>query len=585
MKKWLGLPGMLSLCLFIMVGIFALQATPSYAPTHQIEHEAPEEEQLAFERVVQRIFIGQEDERGSFKVVEFESGKFPQKPIQLAIHTRKAYVHVDVATSQPLEQVEHFFSQFNVTGNVKYSSTVREISENNYQLSMHFDEIPKQFALQFGHLPKITLKRMAPLQVTIGPEDENGATMLLAGEFDISSTLYVSEGQDVVNLRFSEPMVEEDQIGFWIPDRFGSWQDPQTFQLHLRRVYDKTLNLVSLYSLNGNYLPPSFQAFEVKKVPPRDWVDLVTGKKVGFSRFDSFYDALVFSPKRDRYVGLIDRGGSQGDGAGRYFAIVLEQQGKPPVVVEPYFYSDVLTHGSLVQWLDNERFAFATYYGAYVYHLANGAKQELYYNQSHSAEGAIQELAVDRLRHEIYLLLSYLKVEDGEETYQMDKWTYDAHTLVRKKEEPYSETFLTPKSKLQELPIHVRKNGVYYTKATDAPKKVRTTFVSREGSTWTVEGQVVWADHDGHAVLIRDRDAAGKPMEKISCWWEIGKKPQPLPQVFGTVQPLGPYVVSDDSIRYYMLDPKRKKWNELPLAETDVLLPVQEETALYRRDK
>ncbi len=584
MKKWLGLPGMLSLCLFAMVGIFALQATTSYAPTYHNE-QASQEERVAFERVVQRIFIGQQDEKGSYKVIEFDSGKMPKKPVQLGIHTRRAYVHVDVTTDQPLEQVESFFTQFDVIGNVKYSSTVREISDGNYQLSMHFADIPNQFALQFGHLPKITLKRMSPLQVTVETEDENGAAVLLSGESNIASGLFFSEGQDVVRLHFSEPMVTEERIGNWVPEWSGSWLDPHTFQLHARRVNGKTLNLAAMYSLNGNYLPPSFQACEVKSVPSREWVDVVSGKKMGFSKYDSFYDYLVFSPKRDRYVGLIDRGGSQGDGNGRYFAIVLEQQGKEPIVVEPYFYSDVLAHGSPVQWLDNERFAYASYFGAYVYHIANGAREEIFHNEMNPTKVALQELAVDRIDHQLHLLIAASEVEDGEEKYRVAKWTYDSKTLEKKKEEPYSDTFLTPKYRLQKLPIHARRNGVYYTKASASPKQVSTTFVSRDGRSWTAEGMVVWADHDGHAVLVRNRDATGKMMKDVSYWWEIGKKTKQLPHVFGTVQSLGPFVVSDDGIRFYMLEPRRKAWNDLQLAETDVLLPAQEDMALFRRDK
>jgi hypothetical protein len=583
LKKWLGFPGMLSFCTFAMVGIFTLLATTSYAPSNQLEMDQGED-LLAFENVVQRIFIGQEDEKGSYRVAEFESGKFPRKPMQYAIHTRKAYVNVDVSTNKPLEQVEQFFSHVNVFGNVKYSSTVREISEGNYQLSMHFADIPNQFALQFGHLPKITLKRMAPLQVSVVEESEGGAALLVSGDNESFSTLYLAEGQDVVRLRFSEPMVPNEQVGTWVPDWSGSWLDEQTFQLQVRRVFDKTLNLASMLSLNGNYLPPSFQGFEVKKIPAREWVDLNTGTKVGFSRYDSFYDHLVFSPKGDRYVGLIDRGGSQGDGTGRDFAIVLEQPQKQPVVVEPSFTSDLLLHGTPVQWLDNERFVYASYFGAYVYHVATGAKQELYRN-GFTLEGAVQEMAVDRLDHKLYLLIGSNEKKDGEDTYRLIKWTYDTNTLARIKKEPYSDTYLVPKVQLQELPIHVRKDGVYYTTATVETKQVKTTFVNRSGRSWTTVGQVVWADHKGHAVLLWNRDSSGRLVENEYYWWQIGTPPRKLPHVPGTVQPLGPYVVSDDGIRYYLLDTRRKQWDDLQLAETDVSLPVQEETALYRRDK
>jgi hypothetical protein len=578
-RKWTWLLVLCGVC--AVVAVFALRASISYAPALEDGLEGPAP-QAVFDPYIQRIFIGQEDEHGSYRVKELEKGNFPREPLQLAVHTDKAYVNINISTNQPLEVVERFFAQVDIIGDVTYSTAAKEVSPGHYQLSLHFSDLPREFALRIGNLPKMTLKRMEPLQVYAEPaKGDEPVLLLLPGD---TGSLYVLEGLNDIILRFSEPMVPPEEVGRSVPELAGTWRDEQTLQLNIQSFHDKPLNLALLYSRSGNYLPPGLEMVEVLQLPEREWVEFPSGARAGFSRYDSFYDWLIFSPDGDKYVGLIDRGGSQGDGSGRVFAILLEQQGQQPVLVDPSFYSDLLGHGAPVQWLDNERFAYASFFGAFVWEAATGVNRELFDNRFQSSQQAIRELAVDRWGRKLYLLVHHRETQDGQDVYRVAKWTYDADTLVRTHTEEYAETFLQDTYQLLDLPVLVRENGTYYTKAIAANKRVRTTFVSRKGRSWTVDGQVVWADHRGHALVVQHpyNDAAGKP---LYSWWEIGSRPQRLPPVNGTVQPFGPFVVSDDGKRTYKLDSERKRWDELPLVAADVHLPIQEERALYRRDR
>lgn len=126
-------------------------------------------ETYAFEQAFQRLLIGQQDDQASFRIAEFERGKMPKQPIQLGLHKKEAFIHIDVTTNQSLEAAESFLSQVELIGDVKYSTSVREVSRGNYQLTMTFSEIKDEFGFRFGNIPTITLRRMAPLLLPFSP--------------------------------------------------------------------------------------------------------------------------------------------------------------------------------------------------------------------------------------------------------------------------------------------------------------------------------------------------------------------------------------------------------------------------------
>jgi hypothetical protein len=585
-RKWLALPAVFLLC-FIFMLLTAQNTT--YAPTStEIIRKKNSEtsDQIVFEQVVKEIFFGQKDNNGSYSIAKFERGQFPTEARQFALHYDDAYINLNVETSQKLEQVEALFSQIKIEGNVRYSTTIKALQSGSYQLKISFDNVTNGFTINFGNFPPIRLMRMKPLQVFVEDQSaQDGAALLLAEAVETSS-LFVTDKRPTVTLRFSERMVPEGRAGSGLPEGIaGNWLDSQTLQLDVTFLDGKTVDLRRFYSVTGNYLPPPYENLLIHRVPEREWVEYGSGKIIGFSPYDSFYDQILFSPNRDRYVGVIDLGPSLGDGAGRSYGFMLEQPGQAPTVIESSFYTSVLQQGAPIRWMDNDQLLYASSSAVIGYNLKNRQKTEYFQDRLNRSEGTVHELAYDPYGNKLYVLLAYHVGGKDMSFYYTDLVKHELAKGVPGQRSYYSLVYLTYKYQLQPLPIHAHKNGLFWTKVRGEGKQVETVYEARDGQQASAPGQTVLLDGNGNAILQLNRDDAGKTTEERYYWWRPGRKPRLIPEKTGVKKTFASSLLAVDGENYYLYDPEQRDWEKIQFAGEGIHLPQQQNTAYYRRDK
>ncbi|MEJ8547692.1 hypothetical protein [Brevibacillus borstelensis] len=531
-------------------------------------------EKYAFEQAFQRVLIGQQDDQSSSQVAEFERDRMPRQPIQLGLHKREAFIHIDLTTNQSLEAAERFLSQVELFGDVKYSTSVREVSRGNYQLTMTFSDIKDQLAFRFGNIPTITLRRMEPLTLAVLPGKSEGAVLMLP-ESRESRSLYITEGLGDILLQFSEPMIRKEEAGRSVDGYPAVWLDERTISLDVRKVNRTALDLTQFHSQRGNYLPQEYRYVALYKKRPLSWLSYPESKVVGFSSFDSFYEQLIPSPDRESYLGIIDRGSSKSRRGGRQVALVLEQKGRSPLLIEPMLEGTALSRHSTIDWLDAGRFLYVEEKLGTVYNLASGEKTPLF---DESSTGSIAlEMAVDNVQGSIYVI--FVRSAGDKNLYRLEKRTYRLHDLKLEKTESLGETLLHPREQLPAFPIKVRNDGVYYT--VPGGQENRTVFVSRKGKSWATEGEIVWATDSGEAVLKRQKSQNAKKY----MFWKIGGRQREVSLARGEVLAFGPYLVAGDGLRYQVWDERRKRWEPLELAEGDIRVPAAQRTPLYARER
>lgn len=577
--------GLLAL-LFAFFAMLLINEQTSYAPTSTeiIRTENPDgQEAIILDQVVQDYYFGQQDQTGSYKIAQFGKADFPKHPTRYALHQEEAVVLLNVRTNKTFEQVEGLLSQIKIEGNVRYSTTIQELSKDSYELRINFHHIKNRFTVNFGNLPPITLRKMAPLQVDVVPQSGNPEALLLTGSYDTPSVLLVTKRQTHAIFRFSQPMVRSQQEP--LPGIEGSWMDDKTYRISLNKAGEDPINLRKLLAVNGNYLPASFENLYIRKVSEREWIDSATGKAAGFSSYDSFYDQLLYSPNRDKYVGVVNLRGWQQDRFDNTFGFVLEQPGKAPTMIAGMFASDVLRYDAPIQWIDNDHLLFASRYALYLYDCRTNSKKELFQGQFDKTKGSLHEVTYDPYRKKLYLLVSFHVDHKDKDFYYVDKWVVDGLDASSVEKNYFSNVFLAYKYQLQPLPIYARKDAVYWTKADTENKQVYTVRQERGGQEFTADGRIAFVDAHGNTILVRDRDSEGKSIGERYYWWEKGKKPRLIPEKTGVIDTFRTTLLAKDKAVYYRFDPELNNWVEMRLEGNEIFVPAQETTGFYRRKK
>ncbi|USG63794.1 hypothetical protein NDK47_16635 [Brevibacillus ruminantium] len=569
MKRWLLLCILGTICI---ASIWTILKTYQANLAEETTRKVLAGNKQLFEQAFQRLTIGQRDEQLSWPVAEFEKGRMPKEPIQLGLHKNEAFIHIDVATGKSLEAAENFLSQVEVYGDVKFSTSVREVSSGNYQLSMYFSEITDQFAFRFGNIPTVVLKRMDPLKVTIEPFRSEGAVMLLPEGKD-SSSLFLTEGIGQLALHFSEPMVGKLEKGRPVNGYPAVWLDEQTISLDIRQMKGYALDLTQFHSQTGNYLPEEYRYVALHKKEKRTWLTYPASKVVGMSPYDSFYQQMFLSPDQKSYVGMIRRGSNLYKKGGITAALVLERAGMPPVFIEHDYTTPGTSPHVTLQWLDQERFLYIGEKTGTVYHVSSGEKK-LMFDERNTGMIAL-ESAVDKEAGSVYVV--DLLPTGVKNRYVIERRTYRLDSLAWEKTESFGEVSLQPRENYPALPIRVRSNGVYTT--TSVNGKLTVQFTSRQGQSWTTAGELIWADDNGRAVVKR----TGKEKSTKYYWWQIGKPLREIPLARGEMRSFGPYLIVDDGLRYQLWDGLKKSWELLDLAEGMIKIPVSDDAALYSR--
>ncbi len=531
-----------------------------------------------FNEQIVRLFLGQINDSGSWEIVSFQQQDLPKTSQTYALHGESAYVIMEVAPRTG-ETGESFLDQIKINGGVVSGTKWKKVNSGHLELSIKIHEIKDRLDLHIPDLPRLSIKRMIPLQVTIDSTHQDQA-VLAAENYDPFTYLYVSDQLERLRLHFSEPMINQDQIGASLPEVAGTWINQTTYDIDMRHLAaDKPINLASMYALSGNYLPQSYQNVEVRKIPQRAWVEYPSGKKLAYGTYRSFYDALVFSPDQSKYVGVIRLAPSQGDGNGSYYTFILEQPGQPPRIIEHSFYTDVAYDGLPILWINEQQLAFGNYKQVFLYDIAKEKTTVLYDSSAAPQHAWVKELAYDPYTRKLYALTIYNGDDPQEEAVQIDRWTFDVDANVSLREAGIAS--VSPLNPYYwSLPIHVRKHGIYWTFA--RMNQIVTQVEGRKGDRIEATGLAVLVTADGHAVLRHQSGRYPGANDQI-YWWEKGKNPVLIPTGKGQLQPFGTFLLARDAEGTYRYVPQSNTWTKLDVADQHTVFPAQENNAYYRR--
>lgn len=500
---------------------------------------------------------------------------------RFAIYMRNLYFFVSFDQTAKPELIQQLVNQIEVDGG---ELTIRkEHADNDYRYKGEVPNVDRPLTLRVGDLPPIQIvPGLPPLTYNLELPESSNPALLLYGQ-DYGTHLLVPDKTETVVLAFSEPIrtaiasaLIEHPDGD--PTLIGEWIDDRRLQLNLSGIRTAesgggtSVQLRRVFAESGAYLADRYSAnLHIRKVPQSRWLRYPSGEPALESPYARFYDFILFSPDRKRWIGLVELGGEIGDGIGAAYGVLLEEPGAKPEIIRHFLtMSGVLEKPSTV-WAGNDHIAFYDHTGVYLYDIeTRKAAKLLDYAE---AAGYPNFIAYDEHAQEILLYMQVDRNAD-EETRDIDLWRFpvndpNAATVV----ESYTTTIMENKYFFQQLPILPTRAGIYWGQTLDG--KYHTVYETRDGRTWTAEGLPV--AQFGDRVYLRSGNE----------WfiWKPGTAPIAIAVPEDAwVRPFGHYLVWQQSSdhRWKQYNPDTGKAADFPLVTDGTSIPFQPYDALYR---
>lgn len=531
-RRWLSWVVILFVCTIMLIGCESIPREPSNnAGENDPVSTVPETEsgdraisqdtiddtvydRSLFRSAIKNLSINQENQEQSSNIVQFLAETFPDQPSSYTLHLDSVYIYVSFNGLSEDEEME-MMKRIKISG-----GTPSEISKNYSQYKIEITDIPESTQISFGDLPLVTLYRGEPLIFDVDYSYLKDKAALFVRAREYGSQLFVSDQEEEVVLTFPEAMLEVMPTNNESFVYEGQWLDDRHFKIPLNeKETEVSLQFPKLYSKSGNYPESWDHHIRVVRIAERTWYNYETERKVGWGATDRFFDGLIFSPDRSKYVGLVELGGSLGDGDGTSYSFILEQQDQEPQIVENVFYSMVDIMGSPIQWIDNERILYATYYGIYIYDTETGTRQAVY---ELTDQRTVNHVVYDSYRHQLYAMIDSGIAGD----FSLDKWICDLKQPTPQKEANFTHTVLWAKYSALELRVHPLKEGVYWT-LTEGDD-VKTEFVTAS-RTYQADGFVIAVLDQG--VILQDGEPYGVENREFTySYWIPGNEPVQIPQ-------------------------------------------------------
>lgn len=506
----------------------------------------------------------------------------PEKPETYALYMEEIYFFVKFGTSDEMT-LERLTRQIKAEGGtLKLEKEQTQLDRSNIRYKGSVTGIREEAVIFFGDIPPITLKRSnRKLVYEVEPDMVAGKDMLLLQGNELSTKLLMPEREKEAVLVFSEPIrTDRANIAVYGNDPSvrgpaGKWLDDRRLSITVPDgATEWHVNLENIFSVSGSYFGEHWDgSVRLSKVPERKWRQFPSGEPVLESAYAKYYDFILFSPDNRRALGMIEMGGPNADEGGRYYAVVLDRPGQPPVVVRsPMHFPDVLMNLPLA-WLDDERIAYVDYQGLKLYDIPSGRTKTLV--AASELGGYFNAMAFDAHERTLYLLTQ--RYDEAAETIRIDRWSMDGEgktAVIR----DFATTVLADKYQALKLPIIPRPDGVFWTKTRDG--KAVTEFVMRDGRKLETTGATVAAA--GQKIYVSERPASDKPK-----WfeWTPGKGRSVLPETSGRIVPFGSLLTTEEADGTWKLyDPDKKRWVAFPQQRKTNLYPEQPFQAIYRED-
>jgi hypothetical protein len=522
--------------------------------------------------VLTELTLCQKDEMGSDCFVSLKGDEVQGLASQYSLHRKGMYLFISFKNVGEQEN-QRLTDTFRVDGahtDGAHSTLTFETGEVRYQLTV--PEPSQAFTVQLGDLKPIAFAHQEPLKFRVETQDAGEPVLLLRGQ-EYGTRLMISDQTTKAVFVFNEPMLTD---AAHTPKK-GRWVDERQIVVEIID-YDETKPIsLPVLSKSGNYPPMWQNTIFVYKTSDRSWIDAETGQRAGWSPRDLFYDNLIFSPDEQRYIGIVELGGAMGDGNGTSFSYILEEKGSEPVIIEDLFYSTNDQEGVPIQWMDNHRLLYASYYGTYVFDIKTKSRKEVY-SIAENGQGVLNFAGYDPFAKQLNIL-----VITGED--KVDSNEYSVARLIYKDgfDEPevienFATTTLENKYHVASLEAIATPRGMYWTMWKEG--RFYTVFEGRDGSVKQTEGRPILYTADG-LYLARDGDAYATGWARRALWKPDGTVIT-LPNQEGFTRRFGSRiaVIQDDSIMYYSTE--TKKWKRLSYSENDAWIPNSPGRMIYR---
>ena len=508
MKYWRTM-----VCLFIM--LLAITACRSEDPEggdkSQGGASAPTKVKLS--EAVAELEIWQTGQ-GSSEPIATYAGELPEEPVTWSVHESevvlKLQLHPDTITEPNVLQkhIRLIGAEYEVASGDEpgsYEVKIRDLAE--------------EAELVLGDLEKIRLvRKQAHLMFTLNPSNLRiPFSLQIPGEADGRIHLFVSDEESSVVIRFTEPMQRIEVPG-------SEWLSDTQLKIEIGSV-NFEWPLADYRSRDGNFVDRKFDSLVIHQTPSRSWFNAASGGKAGWSKRDTYYDALIFSPEGSKYAGLVELSKDE-DGKGAYYGIVIERNGQAPLILQRSVHVRDDTVYAPIDWLDNDTLLYLSSYELWVYDVESDTTRELVADD----EQQVLAYQVDRRNDRLLVLTQTSVMEHGQPYGQGRLTVYNPEMEVIEAPEVISDLWPLSENGIMPLAIAVPTNGYGYYLTTCRDGQVITLYVTGSGTEASAPGRLVGVTSSG-AYLAEVTDDGDT--DKL-FWWPRNGEPEPVTPIDAT---------------------------------------------------
>lgn len=554
-----------TILIFMMVLVLAWSLTACRQDDERNEQTPPEAEtgeEIMLSDALVELSIWQQEDAVAEEIVTYE-GAWPQRSVTFAVHDPEVAFklrlqdEIDLGTAELEEAVA-------VTGaKVRISE-----GEDSQSFLVTLTEIQDRAEIKLGDLEPFRLRtRQDHLMFVLNQSELRVPyALLIHGESDGRSHVFVSEIEDAIVLRFTEPMRPVEHPG-------TEWLSETQLKVDIAETAG-TLPLDKFYSEDGNFVARKYHSLVVHQIPSRSWFDAASGGSVGWSGRDAYYDALLFSPDGSKYAGLVQIS-EDTDGAGGHYGIVIEQRGQSPIVLDHTIHYRLNSGYLPVEWLDQQTLLYLSGFQVWAFDVESGLARQLTIDDEHQAVA----FQYDQRSGRLFVLTQSSISRDGREYWQGGMSIYRSDLELAERIETISDPWPSTENNILPLKISVQSSGYYLT--TYREGRIVTQYFAN-GEETEAPGQLIGTTDQGAYLL---ETSEGDEVMRV-LWWPRGGSAVP-------VEPLADssYIMFGGDLfarragvadTYYGYNPGRDEWIEWsPNAGRDSWIPHQR-TAYYR---
>jgi len=493
-----------TVCLVFMLLIFT--ACRSEDPGQAVDpSEGSSQTKVKLSEAVAELAIWQTGEGSSEQIAAY-ADKLPGEPVTWSVHEAEVLLKLQLHPNTILD-IDELKKNIRLTG-ADYEVAQGE-EPGSYEVKL--SDIVEEAELIIGDLEKINfIRKNTHLLFTLNPSNLRiPFSLQIPGEADGHIHLFVSDEESSVVIRFTEPMQRIERPG-------SEWLSDTQLKIDIGSL-NFEWSLADYRSKDGNFLDRQFHSILIHQTPSRSWFDAASGGNAGWSKRDSYYDALIFSPDGSKYAGLVELSKDE-DGRGAYYGIVIERNGQAPMIVERSVHMRDDAVYTPIEWLDNDTLLYLSSYELWAYDVESGTPRQLVADD----EQQVIAYQVDRRNNRLLVLTQMFIQQNGQQFGQGSLTIYDPEMEIIEAPQVISDLWPSAENGIMPLAIAVQTNGSGYYLTTYRNGQIITSYISGSGSEASEAGRLIGVTGSGaYLAEITEEDGTGR-----LYWWPRNGEPE-----------------------------------------------------------